>query len=58
MRTYVLSMGYRRTSKRVCYYCQANSFSEAISKAQKAIPGFPNLPGDQAAEVRNGTVNA
>lgn len=57
MRTYILSMRYRGTSKRVCYYCQASSFADAIAKAQKAIPGFPNLPGDQASEVRNGTLD-
>ncbi len=58
MRTYILAMCDLRTKKQTRYRCQANSFNEAVAKAQKAIAGFPNLPGDQSAEVRNGSFNA
>ncbi|WP_171011880.1 hypothetical protein [Pseudomonas sp. 2FE] len=43
MRTYILSMCDLRTKKQTTYRCQANTFSEAVTKAQKAISGFPGL---------------
>lgn len=58
MRTYILALSDLRTKKLTRFRCQAKSFNEAVEMAQRAIKGFPNLPGDQVAEVLNGTVNA
>ena len=58
MRTYILALCDLRTKKLTRFRCQAKTFNEAVTLAQKAINGFPNLPGDRAAEVLHGTVNA
>lgn len=40
MRTYVLSIANLHTRQRATFRCEAASFSEALSKAQSAKPGF------------------
>jgi len=58
MRTYILSMCDLRTKKQSRFRCQANSFKEAVGKAQKALNGFPGFAtgseGGRAYEAVNG----
>lgn len=39
MRTFVLSMSNRITKKQTTFRCEANSYNEAVEKAQKALGG-------------------
>lgn len=44
MRTYILAMCDMRTKQYSRFQCQANSFKEAVEKAQKALNGgFPGF---------------
>ncbi|TXG98842.1 MAG: hypothetical protein E6R08_03655 [Nevskiaceae bacterium] len=58
MRTYILSMTILHTQQKATFRCEANTFGDAIDKAEKAHPGFfavltHSLPGAQ----NNATVN-
>lgn len=57
MRTYILSMCNMKTKQYSRYQCQANSFSEAVEMAQKALNGLPHLATGQK-EARHASFNS
>lgn len=58
MRTYILSMFDKRTKKSTQFRCQAPTFDEAVTMAQKALAGIPGLPLGNAKEAGDVSVNA
>jgi hypothetical protein len=58
MRTYILAMWDMRTKRYTRFQCQANSFNEAVEKAQKSLNGgFPGFAMGTANGGRHASFN-